>query len=65
LSFNVAQRLDIYYNYVFLQESLKKVEISKDGTIASLRFEKEQFAAQLEGQKQELQQLRNELEQVR
>jgi len=65
LWFNVAQKLDTYYNYVFLQESLKKVEISKDGTIASLRFEKEQFATQLEGQKQELQQLRNELEQVR
>jgi len=50
---------------VFLQESLNKVEISKDGIIASLRLEKEQFAAQLEGQKQELQQLRKELEQVR
>jgi hypothetical protein len=65
LWFNVAQRLDIYYNYVFLQESLKKVEISKDGTIASLRIEKEQFATQLDEQKKELQQLRNELEQVR
>jgi hypothetical protein len=65
LWFNIAQRLDIYYSYVFFQESLKKVEISKDGTIASLRLEKEQFATQLERQKQELQQLRNELEQVR
>jgi hypothetical protein len=62
---NTAQRLDIYYKYVFLQESLKKVEISKDGTIATLRFEKEQFATQLEGQKHELQQLQNKLEQVR
>jgi len=50
---------------VFLQESLKKVEISKDGTIATLRYEKEQFATQLDAQKEELQQLRNELEQVR
>jgi hypothetical protein len=65
LWFSSAQRLDVYYNYVFLQESLKKVEISKDGTIASLRLEKEQFATQLEQQKQELQQLHNELEQVR
>jgi hypothetical protein len=48
-----------------LQESLKKVEVSKDGTIASLRLEKDQFTAQLEGQKQELQRLQNELEQVR
>jgi len=65
LWFSVAQRLDISYNYVFLQESLKKVEISKDGTIATLRYEKEQFATQLDAQKEELQQLRNELEQVR
>jgi len=50
---------------VFLQESLKKVEISKDGTITSLRLEKDQFATQLDGQKKELKQLRNELEQVR
>jgi len=50
---------------VFLQESLKKVEISKDGTIASLRIEKDQFVTQLEEQKKELQHLQNELEQVR
>lgn len=50
---------------MFLQESLKKVEISKDGTITSLRLEKDQFATQLDGQKKELKQLRNELEQVR
>jgi hypothetical protein len=50
---------------VFVQDSLKKVEISKDGTIASLRLEKEQFAAQMDRQKQELQQLRMELEKVR
>lgn len=65
LWFNIAQRLDIYYNYVFLQDSLKKVEISKDGTIASLRLEKEQFAAQMDRQKQDLQQLQKELEKVR
>jgi len=65
LWFNVAQRLDIYYNYVFLQESLKKVEISKDGTIESLRLKKEQFALELEKQKHEVHQLQNELEQVR
>lgn len=46
-------------------ESLKKLQISKEGTIASLRLEKDQFTAQLEGQKEELQRLQNELEQVR
>ncbi|GFG35205.1 hypothetical protein Cfor_01309 [Coptotermes formosanus] len=46
-------------------ESLKKLQISKDGTIASLRLEKDQFTAQLEGKKEELQKLQNELEQVR
>jgi len=50
---------------VFLQESLKKVEISKDGTIESLRLKKEQFALELEKQKHEVHQLQNELEQVR
>jgi hypothetical protein len=65
LWFISAQRLDIYYNHVFLQESLKKLQISKDGTIASLRLEKDQFTAQLEGKKEELQKLQNELEQVR
>jgi hypothetical protein len=48
-----------------LQESLKKVEISKDGTIESLRLEKEQFTAQLDERKEEVKNLQNELEQVR
>jgi hypothetical protein len=48
-----------------LQESLKKLEISKDGTIETLRLEKGQFTAQLDEQKQKIQSLENELKQVR
>jgi hypothetical protein len=48
-----------------LQESLKKVEISKDGTIESLRLEKDQFTTQLDERKEEIKTLQNELEQVR
>jgi hypothetical protein len=51
--------------YVLLQDSLKKLEISKDGTITSLRVEKNKFTAQLDEQKQELQQLQKELDEVR
>jgi hypothetical protein len=49
----------------FLQESLKKVEISKDGTITSLRVEKAQLTAQLDERKQKLQEVEVELKQVR
>jgi hypothetical protein len=48
-----------------LQESLKKLEISKDGTITSLRLEKTQLTAQLDERKQELQEMQGELKQVR
>jgi hypothetical protein len=48
-----------------LQESLKKLGLSKDGTIESMRIEKARFAAQLEEQKEEMQSLQKELEQVR
>jgi predicted RNase H-like nuclease (RuvC/YqgF family) len=48
-----------------LQESLKKLEISKDGTIESLRLETDQLTNQLNKQKQKIQSLENELKQVR
>jgi hypothetical protein len=48
-----------------LQESLKKLEISKDGTIESLRLEKDQFTDQLNKQKQKIQSMENELKEVR
>jgi hypothetical protein len=48
-----------------LQESLKKLEISKDGIIESLKLEKERFTAQLGEQKHKMQSLQKELEQVR
>nr|CAD7590235.1 unnamed protein product [Timema genevievae] len=45
-------------------ESLKKLDISKDGTIASLRLEKDRFVSQLEERRQESLKLRAELETV-
>jgi predicted RNase H-like nuclease (RuvC/YqgF family) len=51
--------------YAFLQESLKKLGISKDGTITSLRLEKTQLTTKLDEQKQELEKIQGELKQVR
>jgi hypothetical protein len=51
--------------YLFLQESLKKLEISRYGIIASLRVEKAQLTAQLDERKQKLQEMQVELKQVR
>ncbi|KDR13779.1 protein CASC4-like isoform X1 [Zootermopsis nevadensis] len=45
-------------------ESLKKLEISKDGTITSLRLEKTQLTSQLDEIKQELQQMQGKLKEV-
>lgn len=48
-----------------LQESIKKLEITKDGIIESLQLEKKQFSGQLNKQKEKIQSLEDELKQVR
>lgn len=48
-----------------LQESIKKLEITKDGTIESLQLEKQQISGQLSKQKEKIQSLEDELKQVR
>ncbi|XP_069673395.1 protein GOLM2-like isoform X2 [Periplaneta americana] len=46
-------------------DSLKKLQVSMEGTIQTLKLEKSQFTSQLDEQKQEIQQLRQDLEQAR
>ena len=43
---------------------MKKLEISKDGVIASLRLENKKHETEMEEKRQELQQVQNELSQV-
>ncbi|KAJ4434289.1 hypothetical protein ANN_22841 [Periplaneta americana] len=46
-----------------IMDSLKKLQVSMEGTIQTLKLEKSQFTSQLDEQKQEIQQLRQDLEQ--